>query len=254
MAYWHNRTFAAPVTGTTRPSHQTLSIGRREREPTFQPMTKSERTSAFERASLRQRTPDTAGHRTGVANNQDTTVADDKSTVDQAHVARLETAFKRLRQEVEKKDLQIREASVRAQRAEEEVEHAKQRLHKEALRNTEANKRDMLHSFLDVLDDLDRALAAASDSELDSPLTRGVELVRKGFLAKLERFHVAHDPSVGMTFDPQRHEALSTVPVADAEKDGLIVTVIREGYIIGDDILRPARVVVGKFMDSSDHD
>ena len=51
--------------------------------------------------------------------------------------------------------------------------------------------------------------------------------------------------ALGSPFDAAIHEAVSTAPVADHTQDGIVVAVAREGYVIGDDLLRPASVVVG---------
>ena len=53
-------------------------------------------------------------------------------------------------------------------------------------------------------------------------------------------------PSLGQKFDAARHEAVTTTPVAQADQDGVVISVIREGYAVGDELLRPASVVVGK--------
>ena len=79
----------------------------------------------------------------------------------------------------------------------------------------------------------------------------GVELVRRQFLAKLEGFGVKRIESAEQRFNPQLHEAISTVPAATPEHDGLIVGVVRQGYRIGDDVLRPAAVAVAKSSSSS---
>jgi len=69
--------------------------------------------------------------------------------------------------------------------------------------------------------------------------------VRDQFLAKLEGFGVARIPSLGAPFDAARHEAVTMAPVDDPSKDGVVIAVIKEAYAIGDDLLRPASVVVG---------
>ena len=77
-------------------------------------------------------------------------------------------------------------------------------------------------------------------------LLQGVELVRRQFLAKLEGFGVKRIASEGLPFDPSVHEAISTVPAATPEQDGTVVGVVRHGYRIGDEVLRPAAVAVAK--------
>ena len=133
----------------------------------------------------------------------------------------------------------------------EEFEQAKLRIRREVGRDVERGRRTVLADLLDVVDNLDRAIAAsradtgAGVSALES-LVRGVELVRSQFLGKLEGYGVTRLPALGQPFDAARHEAVSTVPVGDEAQDGMVIAVIREGYAIGDDLLRPAAVVVGR--------
>ena len=77
-------------------------------------------------------------------------------------------------------------------------------------------------------------------------LLQGVELVRRQFLAKLEGFGVKRIESEGQKFDPALHDAVTAVPAATPDQDGTIVGVIRHGYRIGDDVLRPASVAVAQ--------
>ena len=100
--------------------------------------------------------------------------------------------------------------------------------------------------FLDVLDDLDRALAAARQASVAQPVIEGMELVRKRFLARLGELGVRHVPALGTRFDPSLHEALSVQPTQETEHDGMVVGVMREGYRMGEDTLRPAGVAVAK--------
>jgi molecular chaperone GrpE len=131
-----------------------------------------------------------------------------------------------------------------------EIERVKERLRKEATREVEEHKRELVRDFIDVLDDLDRAVQVQQDSGDGSAMAQGmlegVELVRKNFRGKLAQHGVERDPALGAGFDPARHEAVSVLPVLDPGKDGMIVAVVREGYRMGDDVLRPARVVVAR--------
>jgi len=111
-------------------------------------------------------------------------------------------------------------------------------------REVERGKRSVLIELLDVVDNLDRAIAAAGE-ESASPLLRGVQLVHDQFLAKLEGFGVMRVPALGQPFDAVHHEAIATAPVDDASKDGIVLAVVKEGYTIGDELLRPASVIVG---------
>jgi molecular chaperone GrpE len=133
-------------------------------------------------------------------------------------------------------------------RAADEFEQVKLRIRRDVAREVERGRRTILVEMLDVADNLDRAIAAAretSRADAAETLLRGVELVRDQFLAKLESFGVTRLVALGTVFDPSLHEAVSMAPVADASKQGVIIAVAREGYAIGEDLLRPASVVVG---------
>jgi molecular chaperone GrpE len=109
-------------------------------------------------------------------------------------------------------------------------------------------KAQLAQEILPVLDDLERALQAAGlDPEGDSEdaLAHGVILVFRGLRDALSRNGVeAVDPK-GEKFDPTLHEALSTQPVDGAES-GTVVEVMQKGYRMGEQLVRPARVVVSE--------
>lgn len=147
---------------------------------------------------------------------------------------------------VEAKDAAIDKARAQAESAREEIERSKHRLAADASRDAERRVRKVLLDMLGVLDDLDRALAAAVDAGAKDAVVEGVELVRKSFLARLQAHGVRHRPALGERFDPAIHEGVSLVPAADPDQDGVVVGVLSEGYDIGDQVLRPARVAVGK--------
>ena len=93
---------------------------------------------------------------------------------------------------------------------------------------------------IDAVDNLERALEAAGEGE---GLAEGVTMVLGGLRETLSRNGVEVVDPKGEKFDPNRHEALSTQPVEDAES-GVVVEVLQKGYVLGDQLVRPARVVV----------
>jgi molecular chaperone GrpE len=125
------------------------------------------------------------------------------------------------------------------------------RMEREKARVVEADRARLSQVLLEAADDLERALAAVSGAgepqgaALEG-LVHGVRLT----LGQLQR-HIASLGAeriqvVGQRFDPQVAEAVDTVPVADASQDEVVLQEIRPGYRIGDRILRPARVRVGR--------
>jgi len=159
------------------------------------------------------------------------------------------TYVEELEQKLADKDKQLQDAIARYRGAAGEFEESRARLRREISKEIERGRREILADLLDVVDNLDRAADAAMSStggdKLDA-LIHGVDIVRRQFLAKLEGFGVKRIESEGRPFDPSVHEAISAVPASDSAPDGTIVGVIRHGYRIGEDVLRPAAVAVAK--------
>jgi molecular chaperone GrpE len=109
-------------------------------------------------------------------------------------------------------------------------------------------KGQLIAEVVPVLDDLERAIKAAGlDPEGDSEdgLAHGVLLVFRGLRETLARNGVEVVDPGGEKFDPQWHEALSTQSLEGAEP-GTVVEVMQKGYKLGDQLVRPARVVVSE--------
>ena len=105
-----------------------------------------------------------------------------------------------------------------------------------------ANER-LVKELLPILDDLDRALQAASEHE-EAQLEEGVRLVHRSLEQLLQREGVKEIDTSGR-FDPHVHEALLAQPVEDVES-GDVVDVVQKGYTLGDRVVRPARVIVAE--------
>jgi molecular chaperone GrpE len=103
----------------------------------------------------------------------------------------------------------------------------------------------LARELLPALDNFERALAAAESQpeNRDHHLTDGIRLVQTELLAALARVGIEPDSPKGERFDPHRHEAVAQQPVDGAEA-GTIVEVYSAGYRYGEDVLRPAKVVV----------
>ena len=99
----------------------------------------------------------------------------------------------------------------------------------------------LVNELLPVLDDLERALAAAEEHE-EAKLEDGVRLVHRSLVDALQREGLAEIETDG-AFDPHVHEALLSQP-DDEKESGEIIDVLQKGYRLGDRVLRPARVIV----------
>ncbi|MDP4221645.1 MAG: nucleotide exchange factor GrpE [Bacteroidota bacterium] len=107
----------------------------------------------------------------------------------------------------------------------------------------EGNKRLILE-LLATIDDLERTLTFVKPDE-KTPLTDGIELVYKNFQKILEKNNVKPFESIGHAFDVHLHDALMEEAREDV-KPGTITNEIQKGYMMGDQVLRHAKVIVAK--------
>jgi len=128
-----------------------------------------------------------------------------------------------------------------ARRAQADFENYRKRAAREASAAGERAKSGFVRELLPVVDNLERALASARESE--QHLAEGVRLVHSELIAVLERHGVQQFDPRGERFDPSEHEALSMRQENGAES-GLVVDVVEKGYRANGTVLRPARVVV----------
>jgi molecular chaperone GrpE len=129
-----------------------------------------------------------------------------------------------------------------------EVDRTRARLNADFERRVALEKRDMLLPLLEVLDNLERALAAAESAGNPDTLREGIEMTAGLFRSKLRSLGVEAIEVLDRPFDPHEGQATGTVRVTSPELDGIVVEELARGYRIGDQILRPAVVRVGAYL------
>jgi molecular chaperone GrpE len=135
-----------------------------------------------------------------------------------------------------------------ARRTQADFENFRKRMAAEVQAAALRGKVEMARGVVPVLDDLERAIEAAGlDPEGDSEdgLAHGVLLVFRGLRETLTRNGIEQVDPKGEKFDPNHHEALSTLP-AEGVDSGTVVEVLQKGYRFEDQLIRPARVVVSE--------
>jgi molecular chaperone GrpE len=131
----------------------------------------------------------------------------------------------------------------------EEISRTRERLAREQERKLEAEKKRILEAFLELGDHFERALASAEASASESGrLMEGLRLIQGIFLSKLQLLGASPMQPVGQEFDPNLCEAVMMEPVSEPEKDQLVLEVLETGYLMGEQVLRPARVKVASYM------
>ena len=129
-----------------------------------------------------------------------------------------------------------------------ETDETRQRLNRAADERAQREKADFIAGLLPVLDNLQRATEAAETSGSTEVIAEGIRRTASSFENALAAAGVEPIDAVGETFDPELHEAVETVEVAP-EDEGKVIAQHTRGYRIGDRLLRPARVKVGRYSE-----
>jgi molecular chaperone GrpE len=127
-----------------------------------------------------------------------------------------------------------------------DFENFRRRTAKERIELIQTASKEVIVSFLDVLDDCDRAEKQLSSSDDIALQKEGIQLVFNKVRSNLNAKGVVAMASVNETFDVDKHEAITEVPVSNNKMKGKIVDEISKGYFLNDKIIRFAKVVVGK--------
>lgn len=128
-----------------------------------------------------------------------------------------------------------------------EVENVRRRAEREVADAKIYGVANFAREILSFADNLRRALdsvpdAARADAAV-AALVEGVEVMERDFTSRLARFGVKKIEAQGARFDPNQHEALFEIP-DEAQPAGTVAQVVEQGYMIGERVLRPAKVGV----------
>jgi molecular chaperone GrpE len=126
-----------------------------------------------------------------------------------------------------------------------ETDETRQRLNRAADERAQREKADFIAGLLPVLDNLQRATEAAEAGSSAEVIAEGVRRTASSFENALAAAGVEPIEAVGEVFDPEVHEAVETVEGAADDEDRVVAQHTR-GYKVGDRLLRPARVTVGR--------
>ncbi|HJB79292.1 MAG TPA: nucleotide exchange factor GrpE [Candidatus Nosocomiicoccus stercorigallinarum] len=126
-----------------------------------------------------------------------------------------------------------------------EFENYKRRSREEAERTNKYKNQSLATDLLSVLDNLERALQETGDSESFESLHKGVEMVYKDFLNKLEANGITQIQALDEQFDPNYHQAVMAES-KDGVEAGIVIEELQKGYLLKDRVIRPSMVKVSE--------
>jgi len=126
-----------------------------------------------------------------------------------------------------------------------ELDNVRKRARRDGAQAEQRGVARLARELLPALDNLDRAIKAAeAHPESSNPeLIGGIQLVQQELLAAFSRAGITRDTALGEAFNPHQHEAVAQQP-AEATASGTVIEVYEHGYLLGDEVLRAAKVVV----------
>jgi molecular chaperone GrpE len=124
-----------------------------------------------------------------------------------------------------------------------DFENYKKRIERQFADIATSGKRSLLERILPVIDNLERALATGGDPEV---IRKGIEQTLRGFEQVLAGENVRAFSVKGQRFDPTLAEAIGTQPPSPGVADDIVVEEAQRGYKYGDEVIRPAKVIVTK--------
>ena len=145
----------------------------------------------------------------------------------------------KLQQEVERLNDQVYRLSA-------EISNIQKRNAKERQDAAKYRSQSLAQNLLNVIDNLERAIASPSESEDAQNLKKGIEMVNESFLYALKEEGIEEIDALDQPFDPTLHHAVQTVPVEEGQEADKVVQVFQKGYKLKDRVLRPAMVIVSQ--------
>ena len=148
-------------------------------------------------------------------------------------------------------EAEVAAAQDRFMRAAADVQNMRRRAERDRREAEAYGGRRLALDLLPVFDNLDAALQLATDElrEKEPGFFNGVELTLKELLNAFSKHKISQiEASIGDKFDPNQHEAMYEAPTPGAEA-GSVIQVMQSGFMIGDRLLRPAKVGVARAVE-----
>lgn len=126
-----------------------------------------------------------------------------------------------------------------------EFDNFRKRTAKEKKEIMDAGGEDVFKSMLPVIDDFERAIKSNAEATDLKAINDGINLIYNKFKITLNQKGLTEMKSIGETFNPDIHEAITNVPAPSDELKGKVVDELEKGYTLNGKIIRFAKVVIG---------
>jgi len=143
----------------------------------------------------------------------------------------------------------LRAVSAAYQKQQSEVAATRDRLKRQAAVQEELRRGEVVSGLFEPVENLRRSLDSAKKGASNEDTIQGLELVLKAFMDSFGKLGLEEVPGKGAAFDPNIHEALTTMPVTDEALDQVVIELFAAGYRIGSRLIRPAKVIVGAYQE-----
>lgn len=177
---------------------------------------------------------------TTTTDNVDTTATDSASSDNMAE--NTDTATDTVAEKSAEEQIDWKDQYIRLQA---EFDNFRKRTIREKMDLIQSGGSDILKAILPILDDMQRATAASEKSDDINALREGERLVVQKFIDTLRQKKVVEIEALDAPFNENLHEAVARF-AAGEDKKGKVIDVIERGYMLGDKVLRFAKVVVGE--------
>ena len=125
-----------------------------------------------------------------------------------------------------------------------EFDNYKKRTLKEKAELIQTAGKNVLEQMLPLIDDMERAMVSVQNADSVEGVKEGIDLIYNKFVKFLDSNNVKEIETVGLPFNTDFHEAVAQVPMGE-DKKGVVIDCTQKGYIMGEKVVRFAKVVIG---------
>ncbi len=122
-----------------------------------------------------------------------------------------------------------------------DFENYRKRIERQVQELTSRSNEKLVSALLSIVDDLERALISGKESNNETALLKGIEMIHRNLIRTLEKEGLERIDAIGKVFDPSLHEIVVRIPRSDCE-EGLVLEEIRKGFVFKGRVIRPCMV------------